>query len=78
MTNTVTIPTPGQIEKGKGITAVTTLRNPLNIRFTRDEKRIIDVEAKRLGISRGMFIRWCAVQVARKLHERNGEGDVHA
>ena len=44
------------------------------LRMTVEQSDLIEQEAKALGIPVAIFLRWCAVEMARKLHEqRTGE-----
>jgi hypothetical protein len=75
VSNTVTIPMPSKIPAGRGIDAARSLHWPFPVRLSVEDVRLVEEISKRLGLSKGMFIRSCAVLVAKELMRRDGGDD---
>lgn len=67
----VTIPTPSDIPRARGIYATTSFGDNLKVRCSGVEIELIDKASAIVGSKRANFIRWCAVHVAQMLVEWN-------
>lgn len=69
----LTIPTPVELSKKRGLYAKKEEDFPTSIRLTPHDKALVEAEASKLGINFSTFMRWCGVQSARQLHfQRTG------
>lgn len=72
---TVTIPYPSYIPRSRGIYAVDKLGGYVRILVTQDEQELIEEAARKVGISKSSFGRWCVVQTAVMILK--GDGNEH-
>lgn len=70
----LTIPTPMELSRKRGIFSKKAEDFPASVRLTPADKILVEQEARHLGITFSVFMRWCGVQCARQLaHARTGE-----
>lgn len=69
----ITIPVPSSFEKQRGIYSTGHRGGNLRVRCTNVEYDAIQAEAEILGISLGMFTRWCAIKTADALLRHRSE-----
>ena len=63
----ITITAPTEIPRGFGPNATGKRGGNLRVRCTDNEYDLIHRESIKLGLTLGMYVRWCAVQVAHQL-----------
>lgn len=66
----VAIPTPAQLGRRAGVSAMNTLSHPVSTRLHKDDIPFIIAEANACGMTRGEFMRWATVFVAQQLHKK--------
>lgn len=66
----VTIPIPCDPPRARGRWATTVLATSVRTRVHNSEIELIEKEAKRLGVTRSAFLRWCAVKTAEALRDK--------
>lgn len=70
----LTIPAPMELSRKRGVFAKKIEDFPASVRLTPADKILVETEAKHLGITFSVFMRWCGVQCARQLAAaRTGE-----
>src|SRR5688572_20234294 len=71
----ITIPCPSYIPQGNGVYSTHQKRaSNLRLRTTDIEYDMMKAEAKRLGLSLAMFVRWCGVMTAVALRQYRESG----
>lgn len=67
----ICIPIPSDMPIARGLFATTSMKGNVKVRISVVDRELIEEEAKHCGLeSTGSFIRWCAVNVAKRLRER--------
>lgn len=73
----ITIPTPMHTPRPRGVAAV---RGPhslglftdnMRVRLSQYDRRNVERAAKKLGMDRAEFIRWCCVHAAKQINDGN-------
>ena len=67
--NTITIIIPQASPRARGIYASGILSDNVRVRLSPVDFDLVTQQANRLGLSRAAYIRWCAVEVAKKVAE---------